>query len=138
MLRFLVTGGCGFIGKSVVEKLLSDGGVYVRVVDNLSTGSSEELSALGEIELISGTLFGVPRKCIQLVVGDIRDAGLAISACHDIDFVIHLAANTGVAPSLVNPRDDCVTNVIGTLNYLEGARNAGPSICFCFLWRDNR
>jgi UDP-glucose 4-epimerase len=48
-----------------------------------------------------------------------------MEACRDVDVVVHLAANTGVAPSIADPRFDCSTNVIGTFNYLEGARCAG-------------
>jgi len=58
-----------------------------------------------------------------LIQGDIRDDELALRACRGIDVIVHLAANSGVIPSIENPRLDCLTNVIGTLNYLEGARH---------------
>ncbi len=51
------------------------------------------------------------------------DAGLAVNACEGFDVIVHLAVNTGVAPSVDNPRKDCETNVLGTLNYLEAARH---------------
>ena len=122
MSRFLVTGGCGFIGNALVEKLLDDGADYVRVLDNLSAGSTEQLDRLGAVERIVGPSFGRPKDRLQVVVGDIREQHLAIAACQEIDTIVHLAANTGVAPSLMDPRDDCTANVIGTLNYLEAAR----------------
>jgi UDP-glucose 4-epimerase len=59
---------------------------------------------------------------VELVVGDILDAELALRAARGADVIVHLAANTGVAPSVEDPRADCTTNVLGTLNYLEAAR----------------
>jgi UDP-glucose 4-epimerase len=60
---------------------------------------------------------------VELVVGDILDAELALQVSKDADVIVHLAANTGVAPSVENPRMDCEANVFGTLNYLEAARH---------------
>jgi UDP-glucose 4-epimerase len=60
---------------------------------------------------------------VELIVGDILDEKLALEAAKDMDIIVHLAANTGVGPSVENPRLDCVTNIIGTLNYLEAARH---------------
>ena len=62
---------------------------------------------------------------VQLIVGDITDERLALEISVDIDVIVHFAANSGVEPSVKNPRFDCVTNVIGTLNYLEAARQNG-------------
>jgi UDP-glucose 4-epimerase len=59
---------------------------------------------------------------VQLIVADILEADLALKVTEDIDIIVHLAANTGVAPSVEDPRMDCEVNVIGTLNYLEAAR----------------
>jgi UDP-glucose 4-epimerase len=59
---------------------------------------------------------------VELIVADILDAQFALATVKNIDVVVHLAANTGVAPSVQNPRADCRTNVLGTLNYLEAAR----------------
>jgi UDP-glucose 4-epimerase len=120
-----VTGGCGFIGQSLIARLLADRANVVRVIDNLSTGRVENLRRVGEIETVAAGAMRPPRRRIQLAVGDIMDAELAEAACCDMDVVIHLAANTGVAPSIEDPRADCLANVIGTFNYLEGARAAG-------------
>jgi UDP-glucose 4-epimerase len=125
MTAFLVTGGCGFIGQSLIARLLGDGAGFVRVIDDLSAGRVENLQRLGEIEPVAGRTFGRPRRRIQLAVGNVRDAELAEAACRGVDVIVHLAANTGVAPSLADPRSDCLTNVIGTFNYLEAARTAG-------------
>jgi UDP-glucose 4-epimerase len=125
MTTFLVTGGCGFIGQALIAELLREDTHFIRVVDNLSAGRPENLACHAAVEHVTGAAFGQPQRRIQLVTGDVRDAELALAACRGVDVVVHLAANTGVAPSLVDPRTDCVTNVIGTLNYLEGARHAG-------------
>jgi UDP-glucose 4-epimerase len=126
MTRYLVTGGCGFIGKRLIASLVGrPDTAFVRVVDDLSFGSREALGAIGPFEESAGQVPRLSKNRLQLVVGSICDAGLAVDACRDIDIVVHLAANTGVAPSIADPRYDCSTNVIGTFNYLEGARFGG-------------
>jgi UDP-glucose 4-epimerase len=125
MTAFLVTGGCGFIGLSLIARLLSDRATVVRVIDDLSTGRVENLRRVAEIETVAASALRPPRRRIQLAIGNIIDAELGEAACRDMDVVIHLAANTGVAPSIEDPRADCLANVIGTFNYLEGARAAG-------------
>jgi UDP-glucose 4-epimerase len=64
-------------------------------------------------------------ETVELVVGDILDEGLALRAAEGADVIVHLAANTGVMPSIEDPRADCMSNVVGTLNYLEAARHNG-------------
>lgn len=98
----------------------------IRVVDNLSVGTREDLAAVGGFqETDPGQLSAdswssaEPR---QLAVGDIGSQALADQACAGADVVVHLAANAGVAQSVQDPRFDCLTNVVGTLNYLEASR----------------
>jgi UDP-glucose 4-epimerase len=124
MKSFLVTGGCGFIGRRVVESLLSRNANFVRVVDNLSDGKPEILAQMAEMETLQNRS-GPPATRLQLVVGDVRDENLAVSACEGVDAIVHLAANTGVPLSIADPRTDCISNVIGTFNYLEAARQTG-------------
>jgi len=122
-VNWLITGGCGFIGRGLIGALLAEGGQNVRVLDNLSVGTPDELSAIAPV--------AVPRDPgdwsapLSLIEGDIRDAETASLACAGAGIVVHLAANTGVAPSVADPRGDCETNVGGTLNMLEGCRAAG-------------
>jgi UDP-glucose 4-epimerase len=123
MQAVLVTGGCGFIGRAVVASLLADGARFIRVVDNLSNGQPQSLQKLAPTEESDAPR--PPGAPIQLVVGDIRDGKLARSACEGIDAVVHLAANTGVPQSILDPLEDCTANIVGTVNYLEGARAAG-------------
>ena len=147
MNRLLITGGCGFIGVNLVASLLEAEWLRsIRVVDNLSVGTREELASVccfterqtGACEQIEGGL-AQPKETgrsgfedradnrtrVELVIGDIRDLDLAKEACEGVDAVVHLAANTGVIPSIEEPMMDCMTNVLGTLNYLQGAREAG-------------
>jgi UDP-glucose 4-epimerase len=124
-LTWLITGGCGFIGTSLINTLVKEGGHRIRIVDNLSVGSRNDLAAVSDFTEIDGSDLTVKSSALascQLVVGDILDDALAIKVTQGVDVIVHLAANTGVAPSVENPRMDCVTNVIGTLNYLEAAR----------------
>lgn len=114
-MRWLVTGGCGFIGRNLIRLLLDEPGTTVRVVDDLSVGTRSDLEAIGADERI------------ELVVGDVRDESLAQRVVAGHDVVVHLAANTGVGPSVANPRYDCLVNVVGTLNYLEACRHGGVS-----------
>jgi UDP-glucose 4-epimerase len=62
---------------------------------------------------------------LELIVADILDRDAMLRATRGTDVVVHLAANTGVEPSVRDPHADCVTNVLGTLNCLEAARHAG-------------
>jgi UDP-glucose 4-epimerase len=103
--RVLVTGGAGFIGANLVRLLLRHG-YEVAVFDNLSVGSSEYLADLS----------------IQFIKGDILDRPTVSEAVVGCTGVVHLAAQTGVPESLLDPRKDCEVNVLGTLNLLEACR----------------
>jgi len=119
-VRWLITGGCGFIGSALVERLTSQGAAALRIVDDLSSGTKEALHDVAK-----------PSDTIELTVGTVLDEQLAIRLAAGVDVIVHLAANTGVAPSIENPRADFMTNVLGTLNYLEAARQcAVPHFVF--------
>jgi UDP-glucose 4-epimerase len=106
-VRVLVTGGAGFIGSHVVERLLADGHA-VDVVDNLSTGRRERVTAAA-----------------RLFVCDLRSARLdAALAAARPDAVVHLAAQAAVPRSVADPRFDASVNVLGTLGLLDAARRA--------------
>lgn len=131
-MNWLVTGGCGFIGKRLVGKLLAGGGHAVRVVDDLSVGTSEGLAivAPGFRESLRPSPRLAPGE-VELLVADILDAPAALEAARGVDVIVHLAANTGVQPSIEDPRKDLLTNVVGTFNYLEAARhNRVPRFVF--------
>jgi nucleoside-diphosphate-sugar epimerase len=110
MANYLITGGAGFIGSHVVETLLADR-KRVRVLDNLSSGRKENIAhCLDRVEFIEG---------------DLRDAGTVRRAVQGIDCVLHLAAIPSVACSVRDPIPTETANVVGTLNLLQEARDAG-------------
>lgn len=123
--RLLITGGCGFIGQGLIRALARDPAICIRVVDNLSAGKPEALAGIRPVQRVDPAGLDWRSDDIQLVVDDISDAGLALHAARDADAIVHLAANTGVGPSVLDPRADCLANVIGTFNYLEAARLGG-------------
>jgi UDP-glucose 4-epimerase len=110
MRTVLVTGGAGFIGSHVTAELLRRGH-SVRLIDNFSTGSRENLAAVGgEVELIEG---------------DIRSYERTHAATKGVDCVIHLAALPSVPRSVQDPLTTNEVNVTGTLNVVLAARDAG-------------
>lgn len=119
-LSWLITGGCGFIGTSLITRLLRENpDTNIRVLDNLSVGTKEDL--LGVVSTIEKER-NVKAAGIELIEGDIRDFDACNKCSKGIDVIVHLAANTGVAPSIENPRYDMEANVIGIFNMLEAAR----------------
>lgn len=124
-MNWLISGGCGFLGTALIRHLLTQGGHHVRVVDNLSVGTRDDLRLVVNFnELDSGREFDRPHG-VELVEGDISDADLALRVTRGCDVVVHFAANTGVPISVADPRADMMTNVLGTFNYLDAARAHG-------------
>jgi len=108
-MRYLVTGGAGFIGSNTVDELVRRGHTVV-VLDDLSGGKAENLN-------------GVKGK-IELVQHSVADLEQVRAACRGIDFVLHLAARTSVPRSVKDPLETNHINVDGTLNVLVAARDA--------------
>ena len=133
-MNWLITGGCGFIGTSLIARLLLDKDTKhnIRILDNLSTGTRDDLSSVASfLEVDNIDNLSLSLDTIELIVGDILDEDLAYKVTKNIDVIVHLAANTGVGPSVENPRLDCYTNVIGVFNYLDAARvNKVPRFIF--------
>ncbi|MET1040875.1 MAG: SDR family NAD(P)-dependent oxidoreductase, partial [Acidimicrobiales bacterium] len=110
-MRALVTGGAGFIGSTLVDRLLADGHEVV-VVDDLSSGADANLDAARQ----AGDRLVVHVK-------DIRDPATSeIVAASGAEVVYHLAAQADVRVSVAQPALDASINVIGLLRVLEGAR----------------
>ena len=107
---YLVTGGAGFIGSHIVERLLKDG-KQVRVIDNFVTGKRENLNDhIAKLELVEG---------------DILDLELVRKAVEGIEVIFHQAALRSVPLSVDNPLATNEVNIQGTLNILVAARDAG-------------
>lgn len=130
-MNWLITGGCGFLGTALVQRLLQQGGHAVRVLDNLSTGTRDDLKMVAQYRELMPEELNKPPTGVELVVGDIMDEQLACKVTNGCDIIVHFAANTGVGPSVENPRADMLANVVGTFNYLEAARiNRIPRFIF--------
>ena len=108
-MRYLVTGGAGFIGSNVVDELVRRGH-DVTVLDDLSTGAERNLAGV--------------RAKIDFRAGSIVDLATVQSACRRVDYVLHLAARTSVPKSVVDPIETNRVNIDGTLNVLVAARDA--------------
>lgn len=129
-MKWLITGGCGFLGTALIRALMQEDGHTVRVVDNMTVGNREDLASVCRFtETTASGLAPLSSNnsvsSVELVEGDVLDEELALRAAEGADAIVHFAANTGVAPSVENPRWDCKTNVLGTFNYLEAARQHG-------------
>ena len=109
---FLVTGGAGFIGSNLVEYLLKYNAKKVRVLDNLATGSLENLSEF------------VENPSFEFMEGDIRDLATCKKAREGIDFVSHQAALGSVPRSINDPITSNEVNVAGFLNMLVAQKES--------------
>lgn len=123
MTNYLITGGCGFIGSSLINELKKNKKNRIRIVDNLSVGSKNDLYKIIDFEVVTKDKLNFKSKKHQLIIGDITNTLLCKFITKNVDNVIHLAANTAITKSLIDPLHDCKVNIIGTLNILEGCRN---------------
>lgn len=107
-MKFLVTGGAGFIGSNIASELLEKG-YSVRILDNFSSGKRENLKGM--------------ENDIELIEGDIRSYHIVQDSLKDIDIVLHQAALPSVPRSIKDPITTNDVNINGTLNILEAAVN---------------
>jgi len=123
-MNFLITGGCGFFCTALISRLLSEGEHRVRVIDNLSVGTRQDLATVCDFDeiIVGQAISEFIHEKVQFIEGDILDHELAIKVTKGADVIVHFAANTGVGPSVEDPRSDMRANVIGTFNYLEASR----------------
>jgi CDP-paratose 2-epimerase len=118
----LITGGAGFIGSNVADRLASDG-CRVRIYDALArSGVETNLNWLSERH---GDL-------IEPVIADIRDADKLTAAVQGVDAAFHFAAQVAVTTSMVDPASDLAININGTFNLLEAARLAATPMPVIF------
>ena len=118
----LVTGGAGFLGSHLVDRLLADG-ASVRVLDNLSTGSLDNLRAAARWRSTEAAPSAGTR--LEVILGDIRDRELVRRAMRRVEGVFHLAALPPSGASVADPAEFHTVNVQGTLNVLEAALAEG-------------
>jgi UDP-glucose 4-epimerase len=109
-MKTLVTGGAGFIGSHISTRLVQ-GGHAVRVLDNLTSGKRDNL------EHLAGK--------VELVVGDVRDAGKLEELAAGCDVIFHQAAIVSVPYSVEHPQETHDVNIQGTLNVLAAAKKRG-------------
>ena len=108
-MRYVVTGGAGFIGSNTVDELVRRGESVV-VLDDLSAGKEDNLADF--------------RNKISFIKGSINDLEAVRRAMHEADYVLHLAARTSVPRSVKDPLETNKVNIEGTLNVLVAARDA--------------
>lgn len=109
-MKYLITGGAGFIGSNIAAHLVEKG-EQVRILDNLSSGKQENVEAILDK--------------IEFIEGDVRDFWTVTEAVEGIDYVLHQAALPSVPRSVKNPLTSNSVNINGTLHVLEAARRAG-------------
>lgn len=111
-MAVLVTGGAGFIGSNLVDELLTQG-LEVRVIDDFSEGRDENLAR-----------WRGNRK-LDIIKGSILDYELVRRACDHVSCIFHLAADSRIQTGITDPRHSIQTNVVGTANVAEAARQMG-------------
>src|SRR5260370_7788437 len=106
-MRYLVTGGAGFIGSTTVEELVRRGDSVV-VIDDVSSGREDNQAEI--------------RNKITFIKGSITDIEVVRKAMHEAEYVLHLAARTSVPPSVKDPIETNKITIDGTLNVLVAAK----------------
>ncbi len=112
----LITGGAGFVGSNLAERLLAEPGTHVRILDNLSRRGVQH-----NVEWLQ-FLPGVAR--LEFLEADVRDRQAVREAVRGASEIYHLAAQVAVTTSISNPEIDLETNVLGTFHILEAARQS--------------
>jgi UDP-glucose 4-epimerase len=106
-MKYLITGGCGFIGSHIAEELVKDG-AEVRVYDDLSSGYKHNIEAFADR--------------VEFIEADVRDAERLVEASRDVDGIFHEAALVSVFESVEKPEANHEINITGTMNVLQAAR----------------
>lgn len=104
-MKVLVTGGAGFIGNHIVDRLVAEG-YKVRVVDNLSSGRFENIKS------------HVETGAVELMIGDLKDPQTVLKSVEGVDAVFHFAASPEVKVSTVSPEVHFRENVVATFNLI--------------------
>ncbi len=117
-MKYLVTGGAGFIGSNIVRELLAQGN-EVRVLDNFATGKRENILPLMKNEKMT------------MIEGDLRSFHTVRAAVKGVDYIMHQGALPSVPRSINDPITSNDVNILGTLNILEAAKEFGVKRVVC-------
>ena len=117
-MRYLVTGGAGFIGSNIVKELLNQG-QEVRVLDNFATGKRENILPL------------INNPHLTIIEGDLRSFHIVRAAVKGVDYILHQGALPSVPRSINDPITTNDVNILGTLNILEAAKEFGVKRVVC-------
>ena len=117
-MKYLVTGGAGFIGSNIVRELLNQG-QSVRVLDNFATGKRENILPL------------MKDQQLTMIEGDLRSFHIVRAAVKGVDYILHQGALPSVPRSINDPITTNDVNVLGTLNILEAAKECGVKRVVC-------
>ena len=123
-MKILITGGLGFIGSNLIEHLIKKKSIKkIILVDNFSKSSTRYLDLITKYKYHSSSKkYKNSSSRVQLIKADVTDINFAKLITRNIDYVVHLAAESGVDISISKPLESFNTNVIGAYNYLESSR----------------
>jgi len=114
-LKYLVTGGAGFIGSHITRALLEQG-AHVRILDNFSSGKRENIEAM---------IKQFNESQLEVLEGDVRDASRVMEAVRGVEVIFHEAAFVSVPQSMQEPQECFDVNITGTSLLFDAARRAG-------------
>ncbi|MBT5643558.1 MAG: NAD-dependent epimerase/dehydratase family protein [Gammaproteobacteria bacterium] len=123
-MKILITGGLGFIGSNLLKLLSTKKEVKkIIIIDNFSKSSLKYINTICKYKYYSKSKdYKASNHKVTVIKADIMDYKLALKLTHNIDYIVHLAAESGIDASIDKPKESFNTNVNGTMNYLESAR----------------
>ncbi len=123
-MKILITGGLGFIGSNLLNLLVGKKTVKkIIIVDNFSKSSLKYINTICKYKYFSNKKnYTHSKNRVVIIKADITDYKFALKISKDIDYIVHLAAESGIDASIKTPKQSFDTNVKGTMNYLESAR----------------
>tara|TARA_B100000953_G_scaffold299663_1_gene300261 strand:+ start:1733 stop:2707 length:975 start_codon:yes stop_codon:yes gene_type:complete len=123
-MNILITGGLGFIGTNLTKYLLTKKNINkIIIIDSFQKTSIDNIKSFTKFKFFKSiSLYKESNTKVCIVKGDIKNSNFAIRLTKNIDFVVHLAAESGVDASIIKPRLSFENNVLGAFNYLEACR----------------
>ena len=123
-MNVLITGGLGFIGTNLTQYLLSKKNIKkIIIIDSFQKTSLKNIKSFTKYKYYNSvTSYKESNNKVSIVRGDIKNSKFALKLTKNIDYIIHLAAESGVDISISEPRKSFENNVIGAFNYLDACR----------------